>query len=252
MLVISENGIESMEILSKKPKSNHCIFELIYFSKPSSTVFGKNVYDYRFEIGRRLAKEHPVDADFVIPVPDSGIVSALGYSEESGIPMALGLIRSHYIGRTFIEPSQKIRDFGVKMKFIPVKHIIEGKRVILIDDSIVRGTTSRKIVKLIRSCNPKEIHFRISSPPVKNPCFYGIDFSTYEELLANKMNTMEEIAKFIGADSVGYVSVEGLFNESRIEKNNYCKACFDGEYPTPINKLSKGGFEDEIKQTHLK
>lgn len=252
MVVVTENGIESLPILPKKPKENNCVFELIYFAKPSSKVFNKSVYEYRFEIGRRLAKEHPVEADYVVPVPDSGIVSALGYSKESGIPFALGLIRSHYIGRTFIEPSQRIRDFGVKMKFIPVPEIIEGKRIILIDDSIVRGTTSRKIVKMVRDCRPKEIHFRISSPPVKNPCYYGIDFSTYEELLANKLNTMEEIAKFIGADSVGYVSVEGMFEEPRMMKQNFCKACFDGEYPTVINKLTKGGFENEIKQSHIK
>lgn len=252
MAIVTDAGVETREILPKKPKTNSCIFELIYFSKPSSSVFGKSVYDYRFEIGRRMAKEHPVEADFVIPVPDSGIVSALGYSNESGIPFALGLIRSHYIGRTFIEPSQKIRDFGVKLKFIPVREVIEGKRIILIDDSIVRGTTSKKIVKLIRSCNPKEVHFRVASPPVKNPCYYGIDFSTHEELLANRVTNMDEIAKFIGADSVGYISQEGLFEEPKLEKINFCKACFDGEYPTVINKFSKGGFENEIKQTYIK
>ncbi len=252
MVVVSGSGITCLEILSEKPKTNQCIFELIYFSKPSSVVFGKSVYDYRFEVGKRLAKEHPVEADFVVPVPDSGIVSALGYSKESGIPIALGLIRSHYIGRTFIEPSQKIRDFGVKMKFIPVKEIIEGKRIILIDDSIVRGTTSRKIVKMVRACEPKEIHFRISSPPVKNPCYYGIDFSTAEELLANKLNSMPDIANFIGADSVGYVSITGLFEESGLDMNKFCKACFDGIYPTKINKFTKGGFENEIKQLHIK
>ncbi len=252
IVIVSDNGVESFNILQEKPKTNQCIFELIYFSKPSSVVFNKSVYEYRLEIGRKLAKEHPVDADFVVPVPDSGIVSALGYSKESGIPFALGLIRSHYIGRTFIEPSQRIRDFGVKMKFIPVKEIIEGKRVILVDDSIVRGTTSRKIVKMVRACNPKALHFRISSPPVKNPCYYGIDFSTYEELLANKMTSNEEIAKFIGADSVGYVSVDGLFDKTGLNKKDFCKACFDGDYPTIINKFSKGGFEDEIKQSHIK
>jgi amidophosphoribosyltransferase len=252
MIVISQKGFETFEIQSKTPKPRRCIFELIYFAKPSSVVFGKSVYDYRFEIGRRLAKEYPVEADYIVPVPDSGIVSALGFSQESGIPFALGLIRSHYIGRTFIEPSQKIRDFGVKMKFLPVREVIEGKRIVLVDDSIVRGTTSKKIVKLVRECRPKEIHFRVSSPPVKNPCYYGIDFSTYEELLANRMESMEEIARFIGADSVGYVSVDGLFDEPKIEKNTFCRACFDGEYPTAINEFSKDGFENEIKEQHLK
>lgn len=252
MVVVSTEGVKSLLIKAKPPKTNQCIFELIYFSKPSSMVFGKSVYEYRFEIGKLLAKEHPVEADYVVPVPDSGIVSALGYSKESGIPFALGLIRSHYIGRTFIEPSQKIRDFSVKMKFIPVREMIEGKRIILIDDSIVRGTTSKKIVKMVRDCNPKSLHFRVASPPVKNPCYYGIDFSTHEELLANKMGSMEEIARFIGADSVGYVSTSGLFDETRVDKTLFCKACFDGQYPTVINKFTKGGFENEIKQQHIK
>lgn len=252
MVVVTDAGLETREILPKKPKTNQCIFELIYFAKPSSRVFGKSVYDYRFEIGRRMAKENPVDADFIVPVPDSGIVAALGYSLESGIPFAMGLIRSHYIGRTFIEPSQKIRDFGVRLKFIPVRELIEGKRVILIDDSIVRGTTSKKIVKLVRSCRPKEVHFRAASPPVKNPCYYGIDFSTHEELLANRLQTLEEIAAFIGADTVGYVSVDGLFEEPKLERERFCKACFDGQYPTALNKFTKAGFENEIKQSYIR
>jgi amidophosphoribosyltransferase len=247
IVVITERGTQSLKITEKTVKQNHCVFELIYFSKPSSKVFDKSVYNYRFDIGRKLAREHPVQADYIIPVPDSGMVSALGYSHESKIPLALGLIRSHYIGRTFIEPSQKIRDFGVKMKFIPVREIIEGKRVVLIDDSIVRGTTSRKIVSLVRSCSPKEVHFRVASPPVRYPCYYGIDFSTYEELLANKTGSTEEIAKFIGAESVGYISSEGLFDDDALSIN-YCKACFDGDFPTPISAITKGGFENEIRQ----
>jgi amidophosphoribosyltransferase len=157
------------------------------------------------------------------------------------------LIRSHYFGRTFIEPSQKIRDFGVRMKFIPVREVIEGKRVILIDDSIVRGTTSRKIVKLVRSCFPTEVHFRVASPPVRYPCYYGIDFSTYEELIANRTGSIDEIAKSIGVESVGYLSTEGLFDGETL-LTDYCKACFDGEYPTTISTFSKGGFENEIRQ----
>lgn len=252
MVVLSADGMESMSILPVKPKTNQCIFELIYFAKPSSCIFGKSVYDYRFEIGRHLAREFPADADYIVPVPDSGIVSALGYSQESGIPFAMGLIRSHYIGRTFIEPSQKIRDFGVKLKFIPVREIIEGKSIVLIDDSIVRGTTSRKIVKMVRGCNPKAVHFRVASPPVKNPCYYGIDFSNPEELLTNKLHTNEEIARFIEADSVGYISVDGLFENKGIDKQHFCKACFDSHYPTPINKFTKSGFENEIKEQHLR
>ncbi len=248
MIVISQNGIQYEKIVESKPKTNQCIFEMIYFAKPSSNIFGKSVYDYRFEIGEKLAEEYPVEADYVVPVPDSGIVSALGYSKASGIPMALGLIRSHYAGRTFIEPSQKIRDFGVKMKFIPVKDILNGKRIILIDDSIVRGTTSRKIVKLVRTFGATEIHMRISSPPVKRPCFYGIDFSTPEELLANKYPNINAISEFIGANSVGYLSIPGLFEKSGLEAKNFCDACFSGNYPTHLDKFSKGGFENDIKQ----
>lgn len=249
MIIVSESGVESRTILDKKPKTNQCIFELIYFAKPSSKIFNKSVYEYRFEIGKRLAREYPIEADYVVPVPDSGIVSALGYAKESGIPIALGLIRSHYIGRTFIEPSQKIRDFGVKLKFIPVREIIENNKIILIDDSIVRGTTSRKLVKLVRNFGAKEVHFRVSSPPVRYPCFYGIDFSTPEELLANKRDSLKEIATYIGADTVGYLRKEGLFSESKtLDKKDFCKACFDGEYPTELAKFSKAGFENDIKQ----
>lgn len=248
MVVISKDGMSSRKILYRTPPARQCIFELIYFAKPSSNVFGKSVYEYRFEIGKRLAKEYPVKADYIVPVPDSGIVSALGYSQESGIPMAMGLIRSHYIGRTFIEPSQRIRDFGVKLKFIPVPEIIRGKDIVLIDDSIVRGTTSQKIVKMLRKCEPKSIHMRIASPPVRFPCFYGIDFSTKEELLANKHESLEDIARFIGADSVGYVSVDNLFDDGTLSKMRCCKACFDGEYPTKLNAMAKDGFENEIQQ----
>ncbi len=252
IIFVSENGLESYKIKENSLGKKQCIFELIYFSKPSSVIFGHLVYDFRFKIGERLAKEFPVEADYVIPVPDSGIVAALGYSKASGIPFALGLIRSHYIGRTFIEPSQRIRDFGVKMKFIPVRELIEGKKVILIDDSIVRGTTSRKIVKMVRNFSPKEVHFMVASPPVKNPCFYGIDFSTREELLATKLLTYEEIANYIGADSVGYVSINGMFEATGLNPEDFCKACFDSMYPTNLFSFSKGGFEGEIKQSFIR
>jgi len=252
MIVINEEGVRSLQILPEKPKTNQCVFELIYFAKPSSNLFHTSVYEYRFGIGKKLARLHPVDADYVVPIPDSGIVSAIGYSMESGIPLALGLIRSHYIGRTFIEPSQKIRDFGVKMKFIPVREIIENKRIILIDDSVVRGTTSRKIVKMVRDFGPVKVHMRVASPPVRYPCFYGIDFSTYEELLANKFATMEEIAKYIGVESIGYLTPETLFgNDTSAVSGDFCAACFHGEYPTPLNQFSKDGFEQEIKQKYF-
>jgi len=252
MVVFSNEGMRSLSISSKNSPHRQCIFELIYFAKPSSCVFNTSVYHYRYEIGKQLAREFPVEADYVVPVPDSGIVSALGYSEESKIPMALGLIRSHYVGRTFIEPSQKIRDFGVRMKFMPVREIIENKRIILIDDSIVRGTTSKKIVQIIRDMKPKEVHFRVASPPVRFPCFYGIDFSRPEELLANKLQTLEEIARFIGVDSVGYVSIEGLFPKDIAEKNAFCRACFDGSYPTPIHNVNKESFDHEIYQANIR
>lgn len=248
MLIISPSGVESRKVKSEQPPTRQCIFELIYFAKPSSRIFDTSVYEYRFQVGQALAKEHPVEADFVVPVPDSGIVSALGYSQASGIPMALGLIRSHYANRTFIEPSQKIRDFGVKMKFIPVREIIEGKRIILIDDSVVRGTTSQKIVKMIRQFGAREVHMRVSSPPVVNPCYYGIDFSTREELLANKYPSLEEIARYIGAESIGYLSLDSLFQAGARDQSQFCRACFDGRYPTAIDRFSKGGFEDDIKQ----
>ncbi len=252
MVVVTSSGLESLPILSPQPKTRQCIFELIYFAKPSSRVFDTSVYEYRYEIGRQLAREFPVEADYVIPVPDSGIVSALGYAHESGIPMALGLIRSHYVGRTFIEPSQGIRDFGVRMKFMPVPEMITDKRIIIIDDSIVRGTTSRKIIQIIKDLHPREVHFRVASPPVKHPCFYGIDFSRPEELLANKLQTIEEIARYIGVNSVGYVSIDGLFPPSLINKDLFCRACFDGNYPTPIHNVSKESFDHEIQQASLK
>ncbi|NPV02315.1 MAG: amidophosphoribosyltransferase [Brevinematales bacterium] len=252
MVIITENGIRTDQIIPVKPKTNQCVFELIYFAKPSSNMFHTSVYEYRLGIGRKLARLHPVDADYVVPVPDSGMVSAIGYSMESGIPLGLGLIRSHFIGRTFIEPSQKIRDFGVKMKFIPVPEIIAGKRIILIDDSVVRGTTSKKIVKLVRNYGPKEVHMRVASPPVRFPCFYGIDFSTYEELLANKYRTMDEIAAFIGVETVGYLDTDALFTENdSAHMGDFCAACFDGKYPSPLNQFSKDGFEQEIKQKYF-
>jgi len=252
MVVITAEGMTSLSLVETPPQPRQCIFELIYFAKPSSTVFDTSVYTYRYEIGRQLAREFPVEADYVVPVPDSGIVAAIGYADESGIPLSLGLIRSHYVGRTFIEPSQGIRDFGVKMKFMPVPEIIRGKRIVLIDDSIVRGTTSRKIVQVIRDLQPKEVHFRVASPPVKYPCFYGIDFSRPEELLANKLKTLEEIAHFIGVESVGYVSVDGLFTSSLLDRQRFCRACFDGNYPTRVDHVQKESFDHEIQQASLR
>lgn len=231
MIVVNKNGIHSSFPL-KPADPSHCIFEFIYFSRPDSMVFGHNVYAIRKAFGRQLARETGVEADVVIPVPDSGVPAALGYSEESGIPFDMGLIRNHYVGRTFIEPRQSIRHFGVKIKLNPVQDAIKGKRVIVVDDSIVRGTTSKKILKMIRNAGAKEIHMRISSPPTIFPCFYGIDTPTRQELIAST-HSIDEIRKYITADTLGYISLAGVQKVVQ-HPMNYCAACFDGEYPVPF------------------
>jgi len=229
ILRIDENGIESFKPFPPK-KYSHCIFEFVYFARPDSCLFGKNVYTVRKNLGRTLAREAGVDADIVIPVPDSGVPAALGYAEESGIPLEMGLIRNHYVGRTFIEPRQSIRHFGVKIKLNAIRDCIKGKRVVVIDDSIVRGTTSRKIIQMIRSAGAKEVHMRISSPPTANPCYYGIDTPTKSELIGSS-HSVKEIGKYITADSVAYLSLEGLKSTVHPDQENYCCACFNGEYP---------------------
>jgi amidophosphoribosyltransferase len=206
-----------------------CVFEYIYYSRPDSMFFGKSISDFRERLGQQLAKEHPADADVVVPVPDSSNCAALGYAHQSGIPFALGLIRSHYIGRTFIQPEQAIRDFGVRIKFNPVKSILNNKRVVLVDDSIVRGTTSWRIVQMLRQAGAKEVHFRSSAPPWRHPCYFGIDTPREEELIAST-HSVEEIARRIGVDSLGYTSIEGLKNVVP-RTMSYCFACFDGDYP---------------------
>ena len=208
MVRISRSGIESIRFAPVKPQQ-HCVFEHVYFSRPDSIIFGRSVNESREALGRLLAQEHPADADIVVPVPDSGVPAAVGYALESKIAFRMGLIRNHYIGRTFIEPSQAIRNFGVKLKLNPVRGLIEGKRVVLVDDSIVRGTTSRKIVRMVREAGAKEVHVRISCPPTISPCYYGVDTPTREELIASS-NSPEEIRKFLGADSLGYISMAGL------------------------------------------
>jgi amidophosphoribosyltransferase len=230
MVIINEHGMKSQQALVSTQKA-FCIFEFIYFSRPDSYIFGgQNVNEIRKEFGRQLARESSVEADLVIPVPDSGVPAALGFSEESGIPFDFGLIRNHYIGRTFIEPKQNIRHFGVKIKLNPVKKLIEGKRIVVIDDSIVRGTTSKKIVKMLRETGgAKQVHLRISSPPTIMPCYYGIDTPTRQELIASN-HDVEETRKYVTADSLAYLSLEGL---TRIvpDSQNYCTACFDNVYP---------------------
>jgi amidophosphoribosyltransferase len=231
LIVVGPEGITSRFYASAAPQSS-CIFEHVYFSRPDSLVFGRAVQDSREELGRQLAREAPADADIVVPVPDSGVTAAMGYASESGIPFRFGLIRNHYIGRTFIEPRQTVRDFGVKLKLNPVRSLLEGKRVVLIDDSIVRGTTSRKIVRMIRNAGAKEVHMRISCPPTISPCFYGIDTPSKKELIAaNK--SVEEIRDFIGAESLAYLSLEGLKKACDDGAHTrYCTACYTGSYPT--------------------
>jgi amidophosphoribosyltransferase len=231
LIVIGPEGMSS-RFYSPSPAQSSCIFEHVYFSRPDSLVFGRSVQESREDLGRQLAREAPVEADIVVPVPDSGVTAALGYADESGIPFRFALIRNHYVGRTFIEPRQTVRDFGVKLKLNPVRSLLEGKRVVLIDDSIVRGTTSRKIVRMIRNAGAKEVHMRISCPPTISPCFYGVDTPSKRELIAaNK--TVEEIREFIGADSLSYLSLEGLKKACGDgEKTNYCTACYTGVYPT--------------------
>jgi amidophosphoribosyltransferase len=231
LIIVGGEGITSRTYAPALPQSS-CIFEHVYFSRPDSLVFGRAVQESREELGRQLAREAPAEADIVVPVPDSGVTAAMGYAAESGIPFRFGLIRNHYVGRTFIEPKQSVRDFGVKLKINPVRSLLEGKRVVLIDDSIVRGTTSRKIVRMVRSAGAKEVHMRISCPPTVSPCFYGVDTPSKKELIAaNK--SVEEIREFIGADSLAYLSLPGLRKACGDgEKTTYCTACYTGIYPT--------------------
>jgi amidophosphoribosyltransferase len=215
----------------------------VYFSRPDSIVFGRPVEQSREWLGRLLAREHPVEADVIVPVPDSGVAAALGYADESGIPFRHGLIRNHYIGRTFIEPSQAIRDFGVRLKLNPVRRLLEGRRVVLVDDSIVRGTTSRKIVRMVRQAGAREVHLRISCPPTISPCFYGVDTPTKRELIAAN-SSVEQIRRFVEADTLGYLSLAGLREAvGDAERCEYCYACYTGDYPTALVNL------EELMQT---
>jgi amidophosphoribosyltransferase len=235
MLRISRAGLESIHFSPPKPHQ-YCIFEHVYFSRPDSTVFGRSVNESREMLGRLLAREHPVEADMIVPIPDSGVPAAIGFALESKIPFRMGLIRNHYIGRTFIEPSQAIRNFGVKLKLNPVRSLIAGKRVVLIDDSIVRGTTSRKLVRMVREAGAKEVHMRISCPPTISPCYYGVDTPTKEELIASS-NTPEEIRKYLGADSLGYLSLAGLRQAVNDTAGDFCTSCYTGVYPTDLVQL---------------
>jgi amidophosphoribosyltransferase len=229
MVVISAAGMKSIRAYPPARQAQ-CVFEHVYFARPDSYVFGESVNEVRTEFGRRLAAESPVEADVIVPIPDSGVCAAIGYAEASGIPMRMGLIRNHYVGRTFIEPQQSIRHFGVRIKLNPVRSILEGKRVVLVDDSIVRGTTSRKIVRMVRSAGAKEVHMRISCPPTVSPCFYGVDTPRRSELIA-ATHTLDEIRKYIDADSVAYLSLGGLTGAVKGGSSSYCTSCYTGVYP---------------------
>jgi amidophosphoribosyltransferase len=243
MIRIAKDGIESYRPFEDE-EPRPCIFELVYFSRPDSIVFKRDVNKVRHRLGAQLARESPVEADLVFAVPDSSVLMALGYSQESGIPFDLGLMRNHYVGRTFIEPEQSIRDFGAKIKYSPLRSTLKGKRVVVVDDSIVRGTTMRKIVKMIRSSGAKEIHLRIASPPIQHPCFYGIDMPTGAELIAHT-HTLEEIRKQVRVDSLHYLSVEGLLEACKGSHDTYCTACFSGRYPIDFSELEQTKFAFE-------
>jgi len=235
MIVIDKDGVRQSFPFADKRRAV-CSFEHVYFSRPDSIVFGKSVSESRHRLGEKLAEEHPADADIVVAVPDSGVAAAIGYAEKSGITFRHAIIRNHYIGRTFIEPSQTIRSFGVRLKLNPVRDLIEGKRIVLVDDSIVRGTTSKKIVQMVREAGAKEVHMRISCPPTVSPCYYGVDTPTKKELIAARMSE-NEVREFIGADSLGYLSLEGMLDAIGFEKTNACAACWTGQYA--IASLSK-------------
>ncbi len=255
MVILDRRGLASLRFAPPQP--TQCIFEHVYFSRPDSVIFGRSVQSSREMLGRLLAREHPADADLVVPVPDSGVAAAIGYAEESSLPLKFGLIRNHYVGRTFIEPTQAIRDFGVKLKLNPVQSLLEGKRVVLVDDSIIRGTTSRKIVRIVRQAGAREVHVRISCPPTISPCYYGIDTPSEKELIASvhcehfdshrkvvsgrkettsSARSVDEIREFIGADSLGYLSLEGLREAVGDTEGRYCLACYTANYPTAIQE----------------
>jgi amidophosphoribosyltransferase len=246
LIVIDENGLRSM--IFAKPKRAGCVFEYVYLARPDTAINGKNVYDARVDMGKALAREFPVEADLVIPTPDSGTPAAIGFSQESGIPFGHGLVKNAYVGRTFIEPSQTIRQLGIRLKLNPLKEVIKGKRIIVVDDSIVRGNTQRALVQMLREAGAKEIHVRISSPPITWPCFYGVDFATRAELIATGL-APDDVRASIGADSLGYLSKEGMIAASEQKESELCTACFTGEYPIELptaDRLGKNLLEKGV------
>jgi amidophosphoribosyltransferase len=248
IVIISVDGLKSIKPFPPAPLA-HCIFEHVYFARPDSYVFGRSVNEVRTELGRVLAREQPVEADVVVPVPDSGVCAAMGFHEASGVPLRMGLIRNHYVGRTFIQPQQSIRHFGVKVKLNPVRSILNGKRVILVDDSIVRGTTSRKIVRMVRAAGAKEVHVRISCPPTISPCFYGVDTPSKTELIG-ATHSIEQIREFLEADSVAYLSLDGMLSAVKSERSSYCTSCYTGIYPVAIPRDEATYLQLALKLDH--
>lgn len=244
ILFINKDGLRFIKPFPPV-KHSFCIFEFIYFARPDSDIFGRNVYLTRKRLGMQLARECPVEADLVMPIPDSGNYAALGYAEESKIPFEMGIVRNHYVGRTFIEPSQYVRDLGVKVKLNPVREVLKGKRIVIVEDSIVRGTTSRVRIRALRDAGAKEIHMRVSCPPHRFPCYFGIDFPTRSELIASS-HSLEEIRDYIGLDSMSYLSLEGMLNSMDLDREEFCVACFNGNYPIPIREeVSKLRLEEK-------
>jgi amidophosphoribosyltransferase len=231
LIAVDEHGLRTSRFAEAKPKG--CVFEYVYLARPDTTIAGRGVYASRVEMGRRLAQEYPVEADLVMPTPESGTPAAIGYAEQSGIPYGNGLVKNSYVGRTFIQPSQTIRQLGIRLKLNPLREVIQGKRLVVVDDSIVRGNTQRALVRMLREAGALEVHVRISSPPVKWPCFFGIDFATRAELIANGLS-VDEIAKSLGADSLAYISLDAMVEATTIPKDRLCRACFDGEYPIEL------------------
>jgi amidophosphoribosyltransferase len=246
VLVISADGVKSIKPFPPAPLA-HCIFEHVYFARPDSYVFGRSVNEVRTNLGRVLAREQPVSADVIVPVPDSGVCAAMGYAEESGIPLRMGLIRNHYVGRTFIQPQASIRHFGVKVKLNPVRSILDGQRVVLVDDSIVRGTTSRKIVRMVRAAGAKEVHVRISCPPTISPCFYGVDTPRKAELIA-ATHTLDEIRDYLEADSLSYLSLEGMLSTVGSQHGSYCRSCYTGVYPVEFPRDERQYLQLALKE----
>jgi amidophosphoribosyltransferase len=234
IVVINKDGVHSIQAFPEQTRRAFCMFEYVYFARPDSTIAGRNVYKVRVEMGRQLAREYPVEADLVIPVPDSGVYAGLGYAEESKIPFELAFIRNHYVGRSFLQPSQLIRDFNVRVKLNLIEELVRGKRVIIVDDSIVRGTTCKARVKTLKDAGAKEVHVRVSCPPHMNPCVYGIDFPDRNKLMAAN-HSVEAIREYLNADSLHYLSPEGMIKATGLPKSNFCLACWDGDYPVPYD-----------------